>query len=100
MNVLPYLTCVMYLAFLTSANALIPDYRYALLYFAQHNMMSIYNTYDTLSACQSEGARLARKLTPHSCDIPEDPGATIDACTQVTFCLDQTQQIWPSGPNH
>jgi hypothetical protein len=39
MNVLRYLTCVMYLAFLTSANALIPYHRYALLYFAQHNMM-------------------------------------------------------------
>lgn len=94
------LACIIYIAILTSADALIFDHRYALLYFSEGTSatMYIYNTYDTLGACQSEGALLARKLTPHSCDIPGSPGDTGDACTRVTFCLDQSQQIRPSGP--
>src|SRR5437016_2583966 len=93
-----WFACGMIVAGATPAGALIFDHRYALLYFLQNGTLDIHNTYDTLSACQKEGALLARKLTPHSCDIPGTNGETGDACTRVVFCLDQSEQIWPSGP--
>lgn len=81
-----------------TAHALIPDHRYALLYWPSHaSGLEIYNSYDTLKACQIDGALLSRANTPKACNLPG--GGTADVCTRVTFCLDQYQQIWPDGPH-